>query len=492
MTATPDVREVIPAEPDRRPDVRPVVRRSPARTLLPFALLVVTLGALVRIASFPLGNNDTFFHLRFGHEFLSGAWSLRHPGSVTTFATADWLPTQWLPQIVMAQFEEWFGLPGVAWLAGLQFLTLALTLWWACRRQAEPAVAALIVVLALVACTSGMSMRPQQISYILVVLTTATWIRARTTGRAPWQLVPITWVWVMCHGMWPVGLVIGGVAVVGLALDRQHPPGKLLRMAAVPVASFAVALVTPVGPGIVGAVLSVSSRSSDYYYEWGPPDFTRFYSVALLVLLALTLLPRMRRGRVEWFWIALIALAAAWAVYSLRTVPVSACLAAPLAAAALQPSLGQRSRVTRSERSFVVGSYLAALAVLAVVVPHTAAEPQAHPDWMDEVLPTLPAGTTVLEDSGTGGYMMWRFPELNVVAHGYGDAYTDSELAHVNTIETVEAGWVDLVRDTGAEYAVVDPDSPLGYALIHTEHWTVQQDDPDLVMLRAPAGWLDQ
>ena len=106
-----------------------MVRRSPARTLLPFALLVVTLGALVRTASLPLGNNDTFFHLRFGHEFLSGAWSLRHPGSVTTFATADWLPTQWLPQVVMAQFEEWFGLPGVAWLAGLHFLTLALTLW---------------------------------------------------------------------------------------------------------------------------------------------------------------------------------------------------------------------------------------------------------------------------------------------------------------------------------------------------------------------------
>ena len=37
------------------------------------------------------------------------------------------MPTQWLPQIVMAQIEEWFGLPGVAWLAGLLFLTLALT-----------------------------------------------------------------------------------------------------------------------------------------------------------------------------------------------------------------------------------------------------------------------------------------------------------------------------------------------------------------------------
>ena len=494
MGARHDVREVTPATPDQRTDVVPVppARRSPVRIVLALALLGATFATLVRIASFPLGNADTFFHLRFGHEFLTGAWSLRDPGSVTTFATADWLPTQWLPQVVMAQFEEWFGLPGVAWLAGLQFLTLALTLWWACRRQAEPVVAALLVVLALVACTSGMSMRPQQISYILVVVTTAAWISARTSGRAPWLLVPITWVWVMCHGMWPVGLVIGGVAVVGLALDRRHPTGTLLRMAAGPVASFAAALVTPVGPGILGAVLSVSSRSSDYYYEWGPPDFTRFYSIALLILLALTLLPRMRRGRVEWFWIALIALAAAWAVYSLRTVPVSACLAAPLAAAALQPSLGPRSRVTRTERLTVVGGYVAALAVLAVVVPHTATKPVDHPDWMDEVLPTLPTGTTVLEDSATGGYLMWRFPQLNVVVHGYGDAYTDDELADVNTIENVDVGWVELLQDTGAEYAVVNPDSPLGYALIHTEHWTVEQDDPDLVMLHAPAGWLDQ
>ena len=157
----------------------------------------------MRRAAQPLDNLDTYFHLRFGHEFLTGAWSLRHPGSVSTFATADWVPTQWLPQVVMAQVEEWFGLPGVAWLSGLLFLSLALAVYVACRRQAEPLVAAIVVSLTLVACTPGMSMRPQQISYLLVVVTTAAWLRARETGRAPWLLVPLTWVWTMCHGMWP-------------------------------------------------------------------------------------------------------------------------------------------------------------------------------------------------------------------------------------------------------------------------------------------------
>ena len=70
----------------------------------------------------------------------------------------------------MAQTEDWFGLAGVAWLSGLLFLSLALAVYWACRRRSEPAVAALLVVLTLIACTSGISMRPQLVSYLLVVV----------------------------------------------------------------------------------------------------------------------------------------------------------------------------------------------------------------------------------------------------------------------------------------------------------------------------------
>ena len=59
-------------------------RRSVLRTWLPGLLLTGVFLALARLGSFPLGNPDTYFHLRFGHEFLSGNWSLRDPGSVST------------------------------------------------------------------------------------------------------------------------------------------------------------------------------------------------------------------------------------------------------------------------------------------------------------------------------------------------------------------------------------------------------------------------
>ena len=88
------------------------------RSAFPWLVLVGILVSLFVNTARPLTNTDTYFHLRFGHEFLDG-WSLRHPGSVSTFATADWVPTQWLSEIVMAKTEDWFGLAGVAWLSGL-------------------------------------------------------------------------------------------------------------------------------------------------------------------------------------------------------------------------------------------------------------------------------------------------------------------------------------------------------------------------------------
>jgi hypothetical protein len=493
VSTVQEVRSSTPADPldevGGRTEDRGVRRTSPVRTVLPVALMACVLFAVARLASYPLGNYDTYFHLRFGHEFLTGHWSLRHPGSVTTFGTADWVPTQWLPQVVMAQAEEWFGLPGVAWLCGLLFLSLAASIYWACRREAEPLVAVLLVFLTLLACTPGMSMRPQQISYILITITTAAWLQARRTGRAPWLLVPVTWVWTMCHGMWPVGIVIGLAAVAGLALDRRHPRGTLLRMLAVPVLSAVASLLTPVGPRLFPAVLQVNSRAK-YFYEWAPPDFHRFYAVVLLGILALAVVPRLRRGeRVPWFDLALLALAAGSAVYSLRTIPVSACIAAPLAAAALQPSIGARPKVRRTERVLLVVGYVAALTGLALAVPHTADRPHESPSWMDPALGDLPPGTVVLDDSALGGYLMWRFPQLDVVMSGYGDIYTDAELERNDDIEAVRGGWVELVKGTHAEYAVLKPGSSLAYNLRVVQHWPVVTSGDDLELLKAPPGW---
>ena len=136
-----------------------------ARVWLPSLVLVGVVVAMVRLAARPLGNTDTYFHLRFGHEFLHG-WSLRDPGSVSTFATAHWVPTQWLSEVVMARTEDWFGLAGVAWLSGLLQVGLFVGVYAACRRRAAPLVAMPVTAVALLAMQGGLSMRPQVVSYL--------------------------------------------------------------------------------------------------------------------------------------------------------------------------------------------------------------------------------------------------------------------------------------------------------------------------------------
>ena len=291
----------------------------------------------------------------------------------------------------------------------------------------------------------------------------------------------------MLHGMWPVAVVIGGVAVVGLALDRA-PRGLLLRAAAVPVASAVVAALTPVGPRLYTEVAAVGSRSA-YFAEWGSPDWTSRYAAAVGALFAVTVVAMWRRGHNDWTEILLVALAAVFAVYSQRTVPVAAAMIAPLAAAPLQSLLGRRTPAVRGERLVVAGGAAVALVALALAVPHTSADPPQHAAWMDPALRALPPGTKVLDDWDQGGYFMWRYPQLDLMMHGYGDTFTTDELRRNTAVIMVDPGWDTTVRDSGARVALLRPGSRLANQLSAQEGWRVVQQSDDFELLRAPASW---
>ena len=456
------------------------------RTALPWLVLLVILVSLVLNTAKPLTNTDTYFHLRFGHEFLHG-WSLRHPGSVSTFATNDWVPTQWLSEIVMARTEDRLGLAGVAWLSGLLEVLLFLTVYAAVRRRAEPLVAMPVTGVALYAMQNGLSMRPQVVSYLFTAVVVAAWLGTLDDRRVRWWLVPLVWLWAMVHGMWPVALVVGAVATVGLALDRV-PRGVVLRSAAATVACAFAAAVTPVGPSLYGAVVQVGSRTS-YFAEWLPPDWVSWQSGGFAVLLAATLVGLWGRGRNSWTETLLIVLAGVFAAYSDRTVAVGAAMLAPLAAAPLQALVGRRTTVSRRERRAVLGGASLALVVLALAVPHTSADPMPEPAWADPALGGLPPGTKVLNDWDLGGYLMWRYPRLDLVMHGYGDTFTTAELDRNNRFLLLSPGWEDDLHATGARVAVLRPWSRLAYALPAEEGWTIVHRSASLEMLRAPSGW---
>lgn len=455
------------------------------RLYLPLGLVVGTFTVLVKIATRPLDNDDTYFHLRYGHEFMTN-WSLRDPGSVTAYASADWLPTQWLPQILMAWTADSTGLAGVAWLSGLQMCALAATMYWVARSQADPLSSALVLVLSILACGPFLTMRPQALSYIFIVVTAHAWLRSTSTGRPPWLLVPMTWVWAMCHGMWPIGILIGMAAAIAWSIDDHPSRHVFLRRLGVPFLSALAAALTPVGPRLYTAVFAVDARS-DYFDEWQPPDFTELNTFVLGLMLAGTLTLALRHGRQGMVFTTFFLLAATMAVYAARTTPVAVAILVPLLADQLQRPIGQPTPFTRRETRTLAVLVTSALGILAAAVPHTADEPPpGQPAWVDRELGSLPPGTGMLSEWGWGGYLMWSYPHLDLVMHGYGDSFTPAELERNTNILGVSPGWDDLVQELGVTHALLSPESPLAYALTEQGEWTVLASSEDVELLVAP------
>jgi hypothetical protein len=465
------------------PDARSHFLRDRA---VPALFLSLTAATLILISSLPLNNTDTFFHLRFGHQFLNG-WSLRDPGSVSNFATAHWVPTQWLPEVVMAKTEDWFGLAGVAWLSGVQILALAATLYLVSRRWGSRSLVASLVLVAMSASYLSLSMRPQILSYVFLVVTLGAWLRTRDDGRLRWWLVPLTWTWAMCHGMWPVGIGLGAVALVGLGLDRRLARRDLLRGALIPVASALAAALTPVGPELYIQIIRVQDRSQ-FFSEWRRPNPASFSWIvlAILGLIAFVLLARTRPFR--WLDTILLGICVVCSVWSWRTVPVAAFLLVPLISVLSHRRTRSAVGVSRPERALVLGGVGVALVVLAVCVPFTAKHPTAQLTALDPAADALPQGTKVLSSWDWSGYLMWRRPGLDVLMHGYGDTYTVAELQRNTDIEDVAAGWQAELRKTGCSVAILRPSSGLAQALVK-ERWTAMRRSPGVVELQAPSGW---
>ena len=201
---------------------------------------------------------------------LRGGWSLAHPGALSSFATEPWLPTQWSTEMLAARMEDWFGLSGVAWLFGALFLLFIVAVYapaaagWRgrCQRAWPPA-------LAVVGATPALSARPQVVSLVLLAVVVASWLRSCETLRAPWHLVPLTWVWATAHGLWTTGLVVGVVCCAGILLDRRPGPAHRAAPAGGPGAERGGgASPRRAAPGHLQ--LAVGARAS-LIVEWGPP-----------------------------------------------------------------------------------------------------------------------------------------------------------------------------------------------------------------------------
>lgn len=458
-------------------------------SLVSLGTVLVLMARVTKHASDPLDNTDMWFHLKLGHEFLGG-WSLRHPGHLSSFATSPWTPTQWSTEILAAKMDDWFGLPGVAWLFGLLYLVLIAAVFFLCRRHGDLLPAAIAVGVCVVAAGASLSARPQVVSLVLFTLSVAAWGRATRTVTPPWWLVPLTWVWATAHGLWTAGVLVGVATAVGIAVEQKIGWRRTGGLLAVPVLSVVAACLTPVGPALLTSQLAVGARTS-MITEWGPTSFREPAAFLAAAMVGVTVLRWARRGSIGWTSLFQLILAGGWVLLVSRMVPFGAILAAPLFVAAVTEVVPDRTRsalAARSERLIVLGGALLCLIGLTLAVPHTADRPGGVPTKFSARLAELPTGSAVVVEDGAGAWMEYAFPGLNPTIDGMLDAYPVGYIRKFSNLTAVGHGWTDFVDDSGARVAVVLKDSPLEGGLTGQLHWRMVQKDRDWVYLEAPSS----
>lgn len=451
------------------------------RRLVPLAVLVSLCTFVVRLNAVPAERSDLWMHLRMGSEFLSD-WSISAPGNLGTYDTASWVPTQWLSQIAMAWAEDSGGLAAVLAIAAmLQAATLAVV-YLTCREEGSPLAAAVASMACFMGLAAAFTPRPQVASYFLFALTVTAWRRAGRSGRAPLWLIPLTWLWVPIHGMWPIAVVLGLVMAVGLVLDGVAVGRQRLLAFAVPICALLLASVTPLGLRVFEGVVEVGSRRA-YFAEWAAPDFTDIRAVGVLAMAGVVLIATLRGGPMRWTQLLYLGFAIGLAVFSFRTVPLAAIMLAPLLAHVVQKGLPDADLPARRERFVAFGAVLVVGLAVAAATPSRSAGPPVA-SWLDERLRDMPAGTRVINDWDTGGYFLWKAPHLDLAMHGYADVFTNAELERNVKVVRLDAGWDQEVAEMDADYALLEQDSALAYALTEHALWDVVQGDDDYILLR--------
>ncbi|WP_182380374.1 hypothetical protein [Nocardioides sp. WS12] len=448
---------------------------------------VLVAAVLATLASRPFRAFDTYFHLRFGDEFRNG-WSLAHPGQVSTASTNDWAPTQWLPQIGMSWLADVFGDPGLVVLFAALVSGFTAAVYLLVRRHAKPGTAVTLTAVVLLGCLPSLSLRPQVLSYVFLVAVLASWDLARRTGRLPWWLVPLAWLWAASHGMWILGVGASAVLAVAVCLERRSTRPEVLRLVAIPAGMLLAACVTPVGPRLVSAILLVNARG-DHFVEWRAPELVTLAAAPVTVLLALSVLLLVRRDGVRPYDIALLGLGCVFAIYSNRTLPLALVVLALVVARELTAL--RQERGTRADTRPAGRRELAVVAALAVGVVVLAPALPLRDVPADEVRPfaglldDLPDETVVLTDRTIGAVLLWTDPGLDIPMHGYGDVYTDAELNAYDDLFLLEPGWEDTLGDLDTHVALLPDDIPLAAAL-EERGWSAVKKTNDLVYLTEP------
>ena len=421
------------------------------------AVLVVLLGAhLVLLGFFQISDEDTWWHLKEGELYVTtGSLPVQDPFAFTT-AGREWIKYSWLADSLYYAIYRAAGLRGLVLFRLLALFLVTLILYGILRGCGlHPLAAILLVFLASVVLRLRLLIRPELMSFFLLLAVLAVLLKVR--HRHPWwgyALLPLQALWTNVHASFVFGIALPGLVLLAnllpgtriapgwgrLQLDRAHLRHLALATAALPFAS----LLNPNGLSLVLFPVRQNRMAEltwfgEWKQVWHLPRMDPVWwdliialtvvSTAFVVVSILLVCWERRVDPVGW---GILLAMGTYAVLRNRAAVYFVLALLPLLALALAragehlASRGGGERRTWLER---VGVFACLLVLSASIVDQAVFTPR-HPFGFGVRKDYFPEGAVaflarhgiegrIFNSYGFGGYLIWhRWPANQVLIDG--------------------------------------------------------------------------
>jgi hypothetical protein len=334
-----------------------------------------------------------------------------------------WYNQQWLSEWLIFRLEQLGGLRLVSLAYALLLAGALAPLAWACRDRAlGPAIGAWVLFSGAAVCV----LQPRAAGFSLLAFTLVLAIVQASARRRRVLLLlpPLFALWANLHGAFAAGLLLLGLLALAAAIERR----PWLSLAAAAVGGAAALVVTPLGAGLVDYMREIAANRALPLLtnEWLP---TYEHPAALALVVAFALFAALLyRAAPSPRPIAPALVALGFIAFAL-TAARQAVWLGPLAFYLVR-ELAPAGRWSVPRRLAIPGA-LAAAASLAVWwfgVPPAPAMPTLMTQGADYAAAHPPPRGRILMPTGTGSYMLWRHPHVQVVVDGRLEQYSARDL----------------------------------------------------------------
>jgi hypothetical protein len=459
-------------------------------------------------ASRPLDDGDFWWHLKTGQYILDQGVIPRADLFSFTNYGKPWVAHEWLSEVVFYLGYSWFGYNSLI----LIFAVFAVFAFWLITRglESHPFILAPAALLGIWSILPTIGARPRVFTLLFaaIYLVLLNSFMRDTSGWRIWLTVPLMAVWVNLHGGFLIGLVLIGVAIVGLVLDKLIDKQGIKEIWK-PVRTLSLVLIGCAATGLLNPQgwriylfpfeIFLSPVQQQTVRDWLSPDFHQpeMFPLAALILLTMAVLAlsptRPRPSEVLLFAITVFA-----TLKSNRHMAILSLVAVPLLVrygqswvSSLASTASFKAPPGRSSSKAPVLIAVALLLPLLAFAPKLATEVYGPPkqnvvrvplkavEYMKENGIT---GSTFTEPNIWGGYLIWAIPSNPVYIDGRIDMYGDQFVWEYLNIVRGTIHWEEPFTRHQVKNVIVLPKSHLARSLQESREWQqVYRDEMSVV-----------